>query len=432
MTETISKHTEHLCNHVRFQNPLIARTLVAKLSDAKAANGRVLIKNRVVLNQAHGIRFLNRYIHRNEHYRTHKAEVTAWLTSDSGPFQIPPRRDRLTSDLRLPFLIVLKNGFNFYHFVDDALRQFATVASLGPDYLGDIIVSSQAESVSDFIAGFIFAVFPQYRERVRFVTGKTSFDEVLTSFDTNLYAFTDDAIARLPAVSRVRPRKGIIKGFNPIANLVRTHRANVSTDAYESLRKTAIERCASVTVQDAKKLYIKRGCGARNRTTAQHDKFEKMLVDYGFTSVVLEEHGPLEQIKFVSSADLVVGFHGAGFAHLLFAKQNSTWLEVGTFQSLRERWLDFWHLSDIPAVRYRNYCLDFAKEDPFEYPVFAKESIVPPRITDRVVERLASDLEDILAGAKAKTPERQNARAALATYGEKVKAERPMGRKDAL
>ena len=393
VSTAITKQADHLADHVRFQNSLTSQTLVVRLNDAKAAHGRLSIKNKVVLNQAHGIRFLNRYLRLNQHYRAQKNEVTDWMTGDDGPFQLPPQEALARPDLTHPFLIILKNGFNFYHFIDDVLRQFSTIDILGPEFSGEIVISAPKEPLSAFIESFIAAIFPQYAKRLRIVRGEISFDTVLTSYDTNLYAMSGHARVAMPGLPNALPSKGIVKGFNPIANLVRTHRANITSDAYEGLRRAGLERCADVNIPTAGKLFIERGATARTREAGGYGALKNALLEQGFTPVVLEDHTPLEQIKLVSGADTVVGFHGAGFSHLLFAKEHASWIEIGTMQSLRERWPDFWHLADIPGVRYRKYCFDYAKDDPYEYPNFAKESIVPPRITPPGLARLASDLE---------------------------------------
>lgn len=88
----ITDQIRHLSEHVRFRTSLTSQTLIVRLQDAKAAGGRILIKSKVVLNQTHGIRFLNRYMRLNEHYRAHKFDVTDWMTSPDGPFQLPPGR----------------------------------------------------------------------------------------------------------------------------------------------------------------------------------------------------------------------------------------------------------------------------------------------------------------------------------------------------
>lgn len=395
VSRAITKQVQHVTDHVRFQHSLMSQTLAVRVHDAKAANGRLLINNKIVLNQAHGIRFLNRYMRVNEHYRAKKHDVTGWMVGDDGPFQLPPQDGISKGDLTTPFLIILKNGFNFYHFVDDVLRQFSTVDTLGPDYIGEIVISAPNEPITGFIEKFIAAIFPHYHARLRMVNADVSFDTVITSYDTNLYAMTGRARTAMPEICDALPSKGIVKGYNPIANLVRSHRANVTTNAYASLRHTALERCADVDFPTPKKLFIERGDSARSREAEGYDSFKDMLLRHGFTPIVLEDHSPLEQIKIVSAADTVAGFHGAGFTHLLFAKESANWIEIGTLQSLRERWPDFWHLADVPGVRYRKYCFDYAKDDPFEYPNFAKESIVAPQITPKALARLDTDLEEM-------------------------------------
>lgn len=73
--------------------------------------------------------------------------------------------------------------------------------------------------------------------------------------------------------------------------------------------------------------YISRRDSSRRSMTGEPE-FEKALADRGITSVVLSTLSLLDKVRLFRNAELVVGAHGAGFSHLLFAKPGLRIIEI--------------------------------------------------------------------------------------------------------
>lgn len=56
--------------------------------------------------------------------------------------------------------------------------------------------------------------------------------------------------------------------------------------------------------------------------------FERALSERGITPIVLSELGLLEKINLFRNAELVIGAHGAGLSHLIFAKPGMRVIEI--------------------------------------------------------------------------------------------------------
>lgn len=79
-------------------------------------------------------------------------------------------------------------------------------------------------------------------------------------------------------------------------------------------------------IRDKKRLYISRK-KARSRSTDE-SKLENFFENLGFLTVILEDLPLTEQIELFSGASHVVGLHGAGLSHLIFADQCCCILEL--------------------------------------------------------------------------------------------------------
>lgn len=76
-----------------------------------------------------------------------------------------------------------------------------------------------------------------------------------------------------------------------------------------------------------RRFYISRRDSARRSMVNEAD-FERALSDRGITPIVLSELGLLEKINLFRDAELVVGAHGAGLSHLVFAKPGVRVVEI--------------------------------------------------------------------------------------------------------
>ena len=75
-------------------------------------------------------------------------------------------------------------------------------------------------------------------------------------------------------------------------------------------------------------VYISRNTQGRGRTVVNEDQLARLLDDYGFKRVVMEELSLKEQVGIVARARCLIGPHGAGMTHCLFMPPGSLVLEL--------------------------------------------------------------------------------------------------------
>jgi hypothetical protein len=111
------------------------------------------------------------------------------------------------------------------------------------------------------------------------------------------------------------------------------------------------------------RIYISRSDASIRRVTNEAE-IEALLHQYGFTTVKLADLSFEEQIAHLHHAKMVVGPHGAGFTHLLFA-------QAGT------KVIEFFH------AQYMNVCYyNIANLVDLEYHYIIGEGFVPPEGVD--------------------------------------------------
>jgi hypothetical protein len=78
---------------------------------------------------------------------------------------------------------------------------------------------------------------------------------------------------------------------------------------------------------NTKNIYISRQ-KASYRKFINHLEIQEIIDNHGFETYFLEEMSVIEQINLFSSAERIIGLHGAGFANLYFAPRNVKILEI--------------------------------------------------------------------------------------------------------
>lgn len=84
------------------------------------------------------------------------------------------------------------------------------------------------------------------------------------------------------------------------------------------------------TSSQKKRIYISRA-DAKYRFVTNESEVQNVLSDFGFETVLMTKHSLEEQIQIFQQAEIVVGSHGAAFAHAAFMKPGSVLIEF--FQS---------------------------------------------------------------------------------------------------
>ncbi len=82
-----------------------------------------------------------------------------------------------------------------------------------------------------------------------------------------------------------------------------------------------------------RRFWVGRQAGqARSRALEGEGELLEMLALFGFEEVAIETLTPLEQIAIMANAEVLMSYHGAGFANMLFAKSKTHVVEQGTLQ----------------------------------------------------------------------------------------------------
>jgi hypothetical protein len=90
---------------------------------------------------------------------------------------------------------------------------------------------------------------------------------------------------------------------------------------------------------------------SRNRPMGGEDALFAQLQEAGFEWVVFKGLTPLEQVAMMAQAEVMVSGHGAGFTNMLFAHKDAFVIELGTLQTARYRWKEFWPLAHAAQCR---------------------------------------------------------------------------------
>ena len=104
-----------------------------------------------------------------------------------------------------------------------------------------------------------------------------------------------------------------------------------------------------------RRLYVTRGTQPNSRRVVREDELWALLEERGFEKVEPGGLSPQEQIDVFSTAEMIVGPHGAALTNLLFAPAGVTVLELFTASYVNQC---YWSISrSIPDAHYE-YLVD--------------------------------------------------------------------------
>ncbi len=133
---------------------------------------------------------------------------------------------------------------------------------------------------------------------------------------------------------------------------------NTSYDTKESMFLQSIFLKDNKPGDTPTRIYISRR--KARRSSPQEAELVKKLSEFGVTEIFLEDYNVCEQAAIFNNANLIIGFHGSGFANLHFCKQGTTIVEIFSPDFLRT---DFWDQASILNCRYIAYCEDRYKKN---------------------------------------------------------------------
>lgn len=340
-------------------NPPIFETLsrIMVAHDLNMGQRKIFIGDRLLLSAAAGDRVWKSVL--NGLDSEEEAALNAeFLTERQRRFKPPPVTK--APDDKVPFVLDMRNGYNFYHFLTELMPQLAVVAtqkSNAPIFIHLPVL----DVLSRFPSAFIQAVYPEMSKRVVFTEDKTSYPRARIVYNHRHYAYQvgdpriDDTLSSLAADDPWRA--------------ISSHRASrkfLLKSTYDTgmrlLRDHVLGRITAENANPARPARIWIGRDPKNSSTNHRpnlgeDVLLGQLAERGFQVVYLERMSPLEQMATVASAEAIVAPHGAAFAHMIFARRDATVIEMATPQTQLHRWGDFLGNAHVAQCRY---CTVFA------------------------------------------------------------------------
>lgn len=379
VSEKIDGFVDYSNRHRQFSKAVEFNTIPVRLEGARFKKSYVMAAGRGLLSGAAGMRLQNRYLWANEDRGFDpEARLIAYFDRcqqgqgedlfRAGPAPAPG----------LPFAVDCRNTFNFYHFVTESLCQLSTLDDIGGDRPIYLHFPNQPEKTRSFTHTFIDALYPELAGRVVLERAPKSYDQVLCAYNlmNSYYHYPDRLVDPVDALApsdktwkgkqALRASQGILAMNAVDRNLVR-------------LRERGLRAIAGKDFSHLpRRFWVGRKPGAaRDRLMEGEKELLELLTLFGFQQVTFETLGPLEQIAIMANAEVMMSYHGAGFANMIFANPRAHVMELGTVQTAMHRWGDFWRLANVSGCTYVSFFADLARADQLSEPNFAEEGIVP-------------------------------------------------------
>ena len=393
--EEVERHIFNYGRFRRFGEIAEVNCVPAVVEDALFAHSFLSVRGRWFLNGAAGTRLRNRYAWKNP---DSDDAVTAYFDriAETSP-SLPPI---CADDWRdLPAVLECRNFFNYYHFTTETLCQLTTLVDIG--HRGPIRIHAPEGKAAGFPMAFIDTLFPELVGRVDLVQEARRYPRALTSW--SLRHYLPHAPARLmDPLEPLGPRSWLWQG----RKAHRGSQAILAMNGYDAALRRLNERAHRLLEgYDAshlpRRFWIKRDAtGPRRRAMKGEQRMKKALRAYGFQSISFESLPPIDQIALVANAEIVCGYHGAGFANMLYARPETHVIEIGTFQTAIHRWADFMPHAHAAGCHYASFFADFNKRDPEETPEITSEGLLPVAISDEGIAAVCAHIESILSAPR--------------------------------
>ena len=379
ITAKIDNFVTYTNRHKLFSKAVEFNTIPVLLENARFKKSFVTAAGRGLLSGAAGMRLQNRYLWANEDQPFDaEARLTAYFDQSQSRNTETLFHAYRDAPADLPFAVDCRNTFNYYHFLTESLCQLCSLDDIGSNRPIFMHFPNQEEKTRSFTKAFVDALFPELQGRVVFERAPKSYDQVLCAYNLlNSYYHYPNSL--VPPVDPLIASPTLWKGKQ-------ASRASQGVLAMNSVDRNLFrlrERgLRAIEGQDfshlPRRFWVAREAShARARVMDGEEELLDMLQLFGFQKVAFESLTPLEQIAIMANAEVMMSYHGAGFANMLFANPKAHVLELGTLQTAMFRWGDFWRLANVSGCNYVSFFADFAKDDPLIEPNFAEEGIAP-------------------------------------------------------
>ena len=381
--------------HKKFKAAVEISAVPAVIEQASFRKSHVMSNGKLVLSGASGKRLMNSFIgERTEGPDAGSDILSAYYEtcrSANAGQRIDEEKTFVEPDLN--FAIECRNTFNYYHFMTESLSQLCVLDGVG--FQGNIYFHfpNQEEKHRNFADAFVAALFPEFADRVFFERSPKDYDLVLTAYDFS------SGICQMPEADLDKMAKivpdGVALGTFEFSQLLSM---NSMSSALLALRARALK---AIEGRDfsylPKRFFVGRGDEqSRSRPLAGQDLLLEHLLRFGFEYVVFEDLAPLEQIAIMAQAEMMISHHGAGFTNMMFASPDAYVIELGTLQTAKKRWADFWPLAIVSQCKYISFFADFSNDDPLREPVFAADGIVPTAVSSFAAAQIMTFVVTVL------------------------------------
>lgn len=357
-TERITTILRNTRKSRRFETAIEYNTVPVVLDQAHFRKSYLFAGEKAVLSGAAGTRILNQYRWQQEqNVQDAEAEMDVYFracrqTNENHDLQL----NSVALDPDIDFAVCCRNTFNYFHFLSEALPQLTVLDGL--DFQGNIYFHfpNPEDRQKPFALAFVEALFPEFSGRIFFDRAPKAYNRVLTAYDLSgghfqaPDAWTKDLQSYFPQQVLERDRTMSLASRVTLA-------MNTVTGGLSALRRRALK---AIEGQDFEHLPKRFFVGRDTRySRARHMQGEDLLFDhlalFGFEYVVFESLSPLEQIAIMARAEVMLSYHGAGFANMLFAGPQTHVIEIGTVQTAQIRWGDFWPLAHASQCNYVSF-----------------------------------------------------------------------------
>lgn len=385
---------DHIDTHFRrrsFKSGLVLETVPVILENLETEGHFLAVGGKYLLTGVAGTRLRNRYHWYNDGKRDADAETIAYFNDLQSRDPVPPVSSEDTNTL--DFVIDARNGFNFYHFATETLGQLALVDR--DEYRGNVYIHCDRGDVKPFIQAWVDAVFPRLKGRVEFREGKHSYARCLSVLNAR-HLWYQSGPTVMDGIDAEAPDSHYWKGREADRMGLMVLAMNSVDAMLLRLRETALGLIEGGDWSHLPKRFWVGRKSNRVRPMWGEEELARSLEKRGFETVYFEDYSPLEQVALMANAEVMMSYHGAGFANMLFASPDTHCIEIGTLQTCLYRWQDFMPHPIVSGCRYTSLFADFNIENPAEGPEISSRPLHAVRLDTFGRKRVLNYVDAIL------------------------------------
>jgi hypothetical protein len=358
------------------------------------------VGGKYLLSGASGTRLRNKYANKTKTPNGLPHEEIARFLVENRPGCHLPDYDGAVLPADLPIVIEAKNQFNFFHFLTETLPQLCLATKINSD--APILIHPPKGKVAGFPRRWIDALFPELASRVRIVDTSGRYDRAIGLYEIDHYLFqADDGV--LPDIDPYFPQGWAGADRAPGTQAQAILNMNTFSSELLMLRARAHHLVAQGDFDHLpRRFWVARRSGGTARARPMHNenKLLRQLQKLGFEKVHFEDLAPLEQVAIMARAEMMVSYHGAGFANMLFAGSDTHVIEIGHLQTAIFRWPDFMPLAHAAGCKYTSFFADFYKSDPEKIPTIRHKGLLPVALSDTGVNQVTGFIANALGEKK--------------------------------